>query len=188
VPEAVRTNRLIAAVPNLLSVLRLGLAAAFPLMPAVGPWRLASVIAAGFTDWLDGFVARRFGLNSPSGVLLDATADKLLVFSVVLTLTATGIFAWWQMLLVIARDLSVAVVAAYVTFRRDWPAFRRLVPRLTGKLTTGFQFALFLTVLIWPETMFATVVLGLTVLCSVFAAMDYLGQFATALKDDRAGH
>jgi CDP-diacylglycerol--glycerol-3-phosphate 3-phosphatidyltransferase len=178
-------------VPNLLSVLRLGLAAAFPIIPyeqQYWHWRVVVVAAAGFSDWLDGFVARRWGVKSPSGVLLDATADKLFVFSVVLTLTLTGALQWWQMLLVIARDLAVGFVAAYVAGKRDWPAFRRLQPRLAGRLTTGFQFALFLAVLIWPETTFTTVVLGLTVFCSVLAALDYLGQFARALREDKAGH
>ncbi|MHC4101831.1 MAG: CDP-alcohol phosphatidyltransferase family protein [Planctomycetota bacterium] len=189
--EPSRTTRWIAAVPNLLSVLRLGLAAAFPIIPyeqQYWHWRVVVVAAAGFSDWLDGFVARRWGVKSPSGVLLDATADKLFVFSVVLTLTLTGALQWWQMLLVIARDLAVGFVAAYVAGKRDWPAFRRLQPRLAGRLTTGFQFALFLAVLIWPETTFTTVVLGLTVFCSVLAALDYLGQFARALREDKAGH
>jgi CDP-diacylglycerol--glycerol-3-phosphate 3-phosphatidyltransferase/cardiolipin synthase len=187
VPELARKARLIAVVPNLLSVLRLGLAAAFPMIPGGHPARVAAVIAAGFSDWLDGFVARRYGAKSPSGVLLDAIADKLFVFSVLVTLTAEGVLQWWQLLLVIARDLAVAFVAAYVTIKRDWPAFRRLVPRLAGRLTTGFQFALFLAVLIWEGTTFATVVVSLTALCSVLAAADYLGQFGRALREDKAG-
>jgi phosphatidylglycerophosphate synthase len=167
------------------------MAALFPLIPAAHVywhWRVIVVAAAGFSDWLDGFVARRFGAKSPSGVLLDAVADKLFVFSVIMTLTIKEprLLEWWQMLLVIARDLAVAFVAAYVAGKRDWPAFRRLVPRLPGRLTTGFQFALFLAIVIWPETLFATVVLILTVVCSLLAASDYLGLFVRALREDKA--
>jgi phosphatidylglycerophosphate synthase len=185
VPELAQTSRWITVVPNLLSLLRLGLAAAFPVTP--GDWRLAVVAVAGFSDWLDGFVARRYGAKSPSGVLLDATADKLFVFSVLLTVTVEGMLQWWGMLLVIARDLAVAFVAAYVAVKRDWPAFRRLVPRLAGRLTTGFQFALFLSILLWPGETFTTVVFSLTALCSMLAAADYLGQFGKALREDKAG-
>ena len=191
VAEPARTARLIALVPNVLSVGRLGLAAIFPFIPAeyeYWHWRVVVVAAAGFSDWLDGFVARRYGVKSPSGILLDAVADKLFVFSVLLTLTIKEprLLEWWQMLLVIARDLAVAFVAAYVAGKRDWPAFRRLVPRLPGRLTTGFQFALFIAVLIWEGSTFATVVLSLTVLCSLLAGMDYLGYFAQALREDKA--
>ena len=129
-------------------------------------------------------MARRFAAKSGSGVLLDAAADKLFVFSVLLTLTFSGLLTWWQMLLVIARDLAVTFVASYVAVKRDWPAFRRLVPRLAGKLTTGFQFALFVTLLIWEDTAFATVVVAVTAVCSLAAAADYLGQFARALRED----
>jgi len=191
VAEPARAARLIALVPNVLSIGRLGLAAIFPVIPAEHwHWRVVVVAAAGFSDWLDGFVARRYGAKSPSGALLDAVADKLFVFSVLLTLTIMEprLLEWWQMLLVIARDLAVAFVAAYVAGKRDWPAWGRLVPRLPGRLTTGFQFALFLAIVIWPQTLFATSVLILTVLCSLLAAVDYLGMFVRALLEDKAAH
>ena len=185
-PEPARPNRVLAIVPNLLSVLRLGMAAAFPFVPPEPPWRLVLVAAAGFSDWLDGFLARRFGLKTPSGVLLDAAADKLFVFSVVLTLTLTQVLPLWWTLLVVSRDLAVGLVAAYVTYRRDWPAFGRLVPRLPGKLTTGCQFALFVTLLIWPHTRFATFVFVVTAICSIVAALDYLALFGQAYREDLA--
>ncbi len=189
--EPARTARLIALVPNVLSVLRLGLAAIFPFISAEHEyWRVGVVVAAGFSDWLDGFVARRYSAKSPSGALLDAFADKLFVFSVLLTLTIKEprLLEWWQMLLVIARDLAVAFVAAYVAGKRDWPALGRLVPRLPGRLTTGLQFALFLSIVIWSATPFATIVLILTILCSLLAAADYLGLFVRALREDKAPH
>ncbi len=177
---------MLAWVPNLLSALRLGLAMAFPWSPPL--WRAPMVIVAGFTDWLDGFIARTFGAKSTTGLLLDAVADKLFALSVLLTLVATREIAWWQMALVIARDLAVVFVAIYVALRRRWPAFRRLVPRVPGKVTTGFQFALFLAMLLPPVGPGARqVVLWLTVACSGLAAADYLRQFARALREDRLG-
>ena len=62
------------------------------------------------------------------------------------------------------------------------------MPRLPGRLTTGFQFALFLVIVIWSQTLFATLVLILTVLCSLLAASDYLGLFVKALREDKAPH
>ncbi len=173
----------VAAVPNALSVLRLGLAAAFPLSPE--DWRLPIVVAGGLSDALDGFIARRFSARSSSGMLLDAAADKLFVGSVLVTLTCAGLLDWWQLALVVARDGAVALMAAYGALRRNWAAFGRMVPRLSGKLATGFQFALIATLLIWPDTPFAAAVLVLTVIVSVAAAADYLAQFAEALREER---
>jgi CDP-diacylglycerol--glycerol-3-phosphate 3-phosphatidyltransferase/cardiolipin synthase len=144
------------------------------------------VILAGFTDWLDGFIARTFGARSTGGLLLDAAADKLFALSVLLTLVATGALALWEMALVIARDLAVVFVAAYVALRHRWPAFRRLVPRVSGKVATGCQFALFLamTLTVAGEGV-RQVALWLTVACSLVAAGEYLVRFAQALAQDR---
>lgn len=180
-PGRSRRRRLVAVLPNLLSSFRLVLACAFPLLP--DGWRLAAVIAGGLSDWADGYLARRFDLHSRAGVLLDAIADKLLVFSVLLTLAFGGDLDLWQVLLVMARDLSVAFVAGYVALQRDWAAFHRLVPRLPGKLTTGLQFALFLTILIWDAPAATMAVFAITALCSVAAGADYLRQFGIALRE-----
>ncbi len=168
----------------MLSLLRLGLAIAFPFV-APG-WRLAVVLGGGLSDFLDGFVARRFNAHTPSGQLIDAIADKLFVFSVIVTLTVAGLVTWWQMLLIISRDLTVAGVAAYVTVRRDWSKFRRLVPRPIGKLTTALQFTMFASLLLWSEASFTLVVLWVTILCSTVAAADYLWKLLTAFRADRA--
>ncbi len=179
-------SRLLAALPNALSILRLGLAAAFPL--SIEEWRLPIVVAGGLSDWLDGFIARRYGARSGSGVLLDAIADKLFVGSVLVTLAWTGLLAWWQLPLVVARDCAVMIVAAYVAWRRDWGAFGRLVPRLPGKLATGFQFALIATLLLWPGTPLGILVFALCVLVSLAAGADYLALFVEALREDRAAN
>jgi len=181
----VKRIRFVAAVPNTLSTIRLILAAAFPLFPPA--WRAPAVLGAGLTDWLDGWVARRWHAGTTAGQLLDAVADKLFALSVLITLTVGGRLAWWQALLIVARDLSVGSVALYVTVRRDWGSFRDLVPRLAGKLTTTFQFVLFGALLLWPDRPVERVIFGLTAACSVLAAADYLSQFLRAqLPQQRA--
>ncbi len=176
-------RRFVALLPNLLSLLRLVLAGIFPVLP-IG-WRLPVVIAGGVSDWLDGFVARRFDARSRSGSLLDAIADKLFVVSVLVTLCAAGQLGWWQGVAVMARDLMVAFVTSYVAMRRDWAAFHRLIPRLPGKLTTMLQFALFITVLAWESPTATTVVFTATALCSGLAGGDYVVQFGKALRQER---
>jgi len=70
-------------VPNALSVLRLGFAVAFPFVPE--SWWIALVLAAGFSDWLDGWIARRFQATSWIGGLLDGVSDKAFVLSALFT-------------------------------------------------------------------------------------------------------
>ncbi len=175
-------NRFIALTPNTLSVIRLALAAVFP---AIAPgWRLPVVVVAALTDWLDGFVARRWQVGSAAGQLLDAVADKLFVLSVLVTMASTDLLAWWQVPLVIARDLAVALVMLYVAFRRKWNSLQRMVPRRAGKVTTVLQFLLFATLLLWEQHLICTVVLIVTAVCSLLAAGDYLREFVKALRED----
>lgn len=175
-------GRLVAVAPNVLSAIRLALAAVFPLVPP--QWRLPMIVAAGLSDWLDGAIARRFHTGSTAGQLLDAVADKVFVLSVLVTLTVGGGLTWWQVLLVLARDLSVGLVTLYVAVLRRWSSILRMVPRLPGKLTTVMQYALFGTVLLWEGRLVVTVALALTGVCSVLAAIDYVSQFVTALRED----
>ncbi|MHC4948575.1 MAG: CDP-alcohol phosphatidyltransferase family protein [Planctomycetota bacterium] len=173
---------MIERVPNGLSIVRLLLAVVLPWL-APG-WRLAAVVVAAVTDLLDGFLARRFGVTSVAGGLLDGIADKLFVLSAVLTLTLDGPLAGWQAPLVILRDLVVALIVLYAFTRQDLSVFRRMPPRVMGKVTTAAQFALFVVVLApWPAALGPA--LAVTIACSVVAGADYLWQLGLALRAER---
>ncbi len=185
VAQEAKTSRVVSAVPDLLSVFRLGLAACFPL---VHPgWRLAVVAAAALSDWLDGLVARRYATSSFRGGLLDAIADKLFVFTVLVTLTAGGQLAWWQAVLVLGRDLTVAGVAAAAAVKGEWAEFRRMGVRRLGRVTTAAQFLLFGWVLLpWAgadrlDPVFVAAASGL----SILAAGDYLLRLQRVLAERR---
>ncbi|MHC5114604.1 MAG: CDP-alcohol phosphatidyltransferase family protein [Planctomycetota bacterium] len=173
--------RWIALVPNALSVTRLVAAAIFPM---IGPaWRLPLVVAAAVTDWLDGLVARRFHVRSVSGALLDAIADKIFGLSVLITLVVAGEIGWWQLVLVIVRDIAVGFTAAYAAGTRDWARFKEMPPRVTGKVTTALVFLWFLTLTApWSWAVAArTPLFVLTAASSAVAAVDYLYHFVRAL-------
>lgn len=177
-------TRLGRNIPNILSALRLLLAALFPFSaPAAWPWL---ILAGGGSDFLDGWIARRWNLANWQGGLLDAVADKLFVLSVLITYLLAGRLSLGWIPLVIARDLSVCMIALYAFLRRAWPAFREMEASLSGKIATGGQFFLFLTVALAPPS-FVAVVLPLTVLLSLLAALDYGRKFVKALHHSRSG-
>lgn len=165
-------------VPNALSVLRLILAIAFPFLAP--QWWLAAVVTAGISDAADGIIARRYQVGSDFGGMLDAIADKVFVLSVLLTLVVVGPADWWHVLLVLLRDLAVAVVALYAIVVRDWPAFRRMRPDVSGKLATGFIFAWFITVTAgWDQLQLPLFAMATSL--SGLAAVVYLSRFVRAL-------
>lgn len=101
----------LTSLPNLLTLMRIIL---IPILVIVFylPFKSASTItacifaAASFTDWLDGYLARRLKLMSPFGAFLDPVADKLLVSTSLL-------------LLVGAKDINYITIPAIVIVGRE---------------------------------------------------------------------
>jgi phosphatidylglycerophosphate synthase len=86
--EPPRTSRSLATLPNLLTLTRLGLGIAFPLLPET--WRLGAFLLATATEALDGALARLLQATSLFGQVLDPIADKVFVLSVLVTLAIDG--------------------------------------------------------------------------------------------------
>lgn len=180
---AAHAPRWVAPLPNVLSGIRLALAFAFPFLAAA--MRLPVVLLGGISDWLDGTVARRFEVQSTLGGHLDALADKAFVVSAACTLAADGAFSWWQLPLLLARDVVVGFVAAFFALRRQWTAFRDMSARLWGKLATTLVFVFFVVLLIEGLEGFRLVAFLAAAVSSVVAAADYLVRFLRALRPAR---
>ncbi|HEV8631553.1 MAG TPA: CDP-alcohol phosphatidyltransferase family protein [Thermoanaerobaculia bacterium] len=130
-------------IPNLLSLLRMGLTPLFVIsvlngQPAVA---LAVFVMAGVTDALDGFIARTYGQQSKLGAYLDPIADKLLLMSAYVALAIPGLHRGapipvWVTVLVIARDLIIVIVALilYLALGRT-----RFPPSVLSKVNTAVQ-------------------------------------------------
>lgn len=106
----VQTDRVLT-VPNVLSVLRL-LGIPVFLWLVLGPeadgWAVLLLMASGFTDYLDGVIARRTGQISRLGQLLDPLADRLYVIATLLGLGLRDIVPWWLVALLLGRDVVLA--------------------------------------------------------------------------------
>lgn len=171
----------IHAVPNLLSGARLALAGVFPFLAAVArPWALG---AAGLSDLLDGWIARRFRATSWVGGLLDAVADKAFVAAALGTRVVEGHLTWAEAGLLVARDAAVLVAATYGALAGHWRAFRHMPSRLFGRLTTALLFPLFVAWYGWPSATGLHRVLFLAAAASsTLAALDYGARFVRGLR------
>jgi CDP-diacylglycerol--glycerol-3-phosphate 3-phosphatidyltransferase/cardiolipin synthase len=176
-------HQLVRGIPNMLSTVRLLLACLFPFSQEQ-EW-IWLVLAAGASDFLDGWIARRWKLASWQGGLLDAIADKLFVLSVLVTFILSGKIALLWVPLVIARDLTVTFIALYAFLCRYWASFRDMEASLTGKMATGGQFLLFMTVALAPASIDR--ILVVSVLFSLLAALDYGMRFVAAIRQRAAG-
>jgi cardiolipin synthase len=106
-PNLLTLLRVVAIPPIVVSIMVPGSLAGIDLRV----WASALFLAAAVTDWLDGYFARRFGLGSAWGRMMDPIADKVLVASVLVCLTATGELVGWAIiptLVIITRELLVS--------------------------------------------------------------------------------
>jgi cardiolipin synthase (CMP-forming) len=111
-------------VPNALSLLRL-LGVPLFLWLILGPEAdgLAILVLAvsGFTDWLDGVLARRWNQVSRLGVLLDPAADRLYILATIVGLVIRDIVPLWFGVLLVARDVLLALTLPFLRQRGYGP-------------------------------------------------------------------
>jgi cardiolipin synthase len=148
-------------------------------------WALALFWLAGFSDGVDGYLAKRFDWGTRLGALLDPIADKLLVAGLFITLAYTGDIPVWLAAVVILRD--VVIVAGAI-------AYNYLVrpvegePTRVSKLNTALQLLFLLFVLSragygWPDQISITV-LGASVLITVvISGFDYVLSWSRRARE-----
>lgn len=100
------------SLPNRLTLLRIGLSFLLVVLllrpgPEAKAAALAVFVAAALTDWWDGRIARRRGLISDFGVLMDPIADKVLVLSAFIAFVLLRIVSRWVFLLIAAREILI---------------------------------------------------------------------------------
>jgi CDP-diacylglycerol--glycerol-3-phosphate 3-phosphatidyltransferase len=142
-------RRALFTLPNTVSLSRVVLALAFVLVSE--PWdRIALIAVAGFTDFIDGWLARREKSESTTGALLDPLADRIFVFVAISTYLVEGLLTTGQYFIFLTRDLATAagfVVAKIIPTLR--PAVFRA--RMLGKIVTVVQMITLVTMIVLPE-------------------------------------
>ena len=101
-------------------------------------------VAAGVSDAVDGFLAKRFNWQTPLGAYLDPLADKLLIVSIYIALGARDQIPLWLVIAVVSRDVAI-LAAVMLSWLLDHPVV--IKPLLVSKLNTAAQLVLASTVL-----------------------------------------
>ncbi len=104
----------------------------------------ALFLAAGISDAVDGFLAKRFGMATELGAYLDPLADKAMLVSIYVALGITEAVPRWLVILVVSRDIMI-VSAVILSWLVDKPV--PLKPLMVSKLNTVAQIVLALVVM-----------------------------------------
>ncbi|MCS0497973.1 CDP-alcohol phosphatidyltransferase family protein [Protaetiibacter mangrovi] len=102
----------IVTIPNVLSAVRLVLIPLFLwlLGSAQYGWALIVIVVSSLTDFVDGFIARRFNQVSRLGQILDPAVDRLFIFSTLIGLAWQGFLPWWLVAVIVLRDLGIVAL------------------------------------------------------------------------------
>ena len=168
-------------VPNALTVLRILMVPVFGwlLLRHDGLetdwrwWATVVFVVAIATDWVDGFLARRDGLITDFGKLMDPIADKALTGTALVGLSLVDALPWWITVVVLVREVGITLMRFVVIRRGVIPASKG------GKLKTVLQ-AVGITLLLAPlGDLVATAGLWImyaAVVVTVVTGVDYLVQ------------
>jgi cardiolipin synthase len=181
--------------PNFITLLRLAALPFFLYAISQGRFGIALIIfvAAGISDGIDGYLARRFDMRSALGAYLDPIADKLLLMSSYLFLAVPSFPAPVKVpivlaILVISRDALLLIVALLLILSG---AKRRFPPTWLGKVTTVTLIITILFVLCenlwdWPRAI-AWIAFGAAGTVTILSGFDYVYQVASAPAAGEAG-
>ena len=176
----------VKVVPNIISVFRICLV---PVFIAVyfsddSDRKLYAVVIyviAAFSDFLDGFIARKFKASSNMGKLLDPLGDKLMTISVMVCITIDGLIPFWAVLVAGIKELLMGV-GGFVLHKK---ARSELLPsNLIGKSASVVFFLVCVTLMLfidipnWASITLISLAIGLT-----FAALaSYLSKYIKIMK------
>lgn len=136
------------AAPNLLTLLRLFIIPFLVIEILNGRWELALSLFmfAGFSDGMDGLLARLLNQRTRLGQYLDPIADKLMLSTLFLVLTHVGLVPSYVTILVFSRDLGILVISIVLFMTNTLRDFR---PSILGKLNTLVQIVGVTTIMVW---------------------------------------
>ena len=134
------------SIPNLITLGRILLVPVVVWAISSGAMWIAFVLflAAGVSDAVDGFLAKRFGMTTMLGSYLDPLADKALLVSIYVTLGINGVLPRWLVILVVSRDVMI-VGGVMLSWLVGSPV--KMQPLVVSKLNTVAQIVLVCVVL-----------------------------------------
>ena len=179
------------SIPNLITLARIILVPVVVWAIATGQIRLAFLLflAAGISDGVDGFLAKRFGWKTELGAYLDPLADKVLIVSIYVALGVTAVIPLWIVILVVSRDIMIvgAIILAWLI---DRPL--QIRPLIVSKANTAAQIVFACLVLgshglgIDAEPVLTLVMVLVAVLTLVSVAL-YLAEWVRHMNSTETG-
>ncbi len=169
--------------PNQLTILRFLMVPLFMIFMLYDFIPFAQVIGtvifvlAFFTDWLDGYLARKHNEVTNFGKIMDPLADKLLVTAALICLTASGVISSWVSVVILAREFIVSGIRIAAASEGNV-----IAASMWGKAKTMWQFIALTLALLLGKNLFIDICIWLAVLLTIISGIDYVMKNAKYLS------
>ena len=173
-------------IPNILSIFRICLVPVFVIMyftdtRDIKYYAILVYAIAGLSDFLDGFIARRFDAQSKLGKLLDPLGDKLMTFTVLICITITRPILLWAVLVFFVKEVLMGI-GGFLIHKK---ARVELPPsNFIGKASTLLLFLVCVILMLFREIP-DSLAIGLTtaaICLTLIALAGYLGSYIKIMK------
>ena len=174
-------------IPNVISIFRIILVPVFIVVYFLEEHdtKLYAVLIyaiAAFSDFLDGFLARRLEASSKLGKVLDPLGDKLMTISVMVCITIDGIIPVWAVLIAGTKEILMAI-GGFVIHKL---AHVEIPPsNIVGKASTALFFLVCLTLMLFRDIPgeAAIALISAAILLMFFAFVCYINTYITVMKN-----
>jgi CDP-diacylglycerol---glycerol-3-phosphate 3-phosphatidyltransferase len=178
--SALRSSRMLAAG----TAVRVVLAPVVMALILGGSTTAAAILflVAAATDWVDGRLARRWGVTTRLGAFLDTTADKLLVSTALIALVAIGRASPWVALIIIGREFTILGLRVAVASEG-----RHFETSMLGKWKATAQFAAIALAMFRPHAVIGGAYLDqwamvIAAIITALSGIDYMLRSSSALR------
>ena len=177
--------------PNQLTILRIFMIPVFlivlylPHGAAVGTsyvsWIVAAIIfaVASITDWLDGYLARKWKVVSNFGKFADPLADKMLTMAAFVMLIALGLAPAWVVAIIVCRELAVTGLRLLLVEQGG----AVLAAAMPGKIKTFTQMLSIIFLLIGDPIYIGTILLYICLIFTIYSGYDYFAKNMQVFKN-----
>jgi cardiolipin synthase (CMP-forming) len=169
------------SIPNLITLARILAVPVILWAITSGESRIAFALflAAGLSDLVDGFLAKRFGMATELGAYLDPLADKAMIVSIYVALGIVEAIPRWLVILVVSRDIMI-VGAVILSWLVDKPV--KLKPITVSKLNTVAQIVYATVVLAaltfgWEIALVKDLLVGVVAALTLLSVAFYLAEW-----------
>ena len=174
--------------PNKLTILRMIMIVPFVVVMLAGnvipggKWiALALFIVASMTDFVDGYLARKYNLVTNFGKFMDPLADKLLVCAAMICLVEMGLIPAWVVIIIMSREF---IISGFRLIASDNNVV--IAASYWGKFKTVFQMAMIIVLICNLGGVFGmieTALIWISLILTVVSLVDYVVKNIDILKD-----